>query len=1269
MNPFPSDGDASKIAEFTDFMVCLHRERQDGFRKILLPLLERANLGSVEGLHDIILVGEIGRGKTHLLKFIQKKLSGKKTIFVSDGLDFPNYSNILPVYVKLDASVISSTNHFIYFFLNYILGTIPKDFGLLNCLDDDVKNTLSSEVEKIYQSIMGQNISVPSVISIQRAFRILYDVSERAMQLTGKKSILFMLDEMEGVVLTAEKREDTMRLVMDFLRQLHDQINKESSSSIPIFCFYAMTAPAYHQASRARESTAWLSRLRTNTLEIPRMSDEELSALVSTALKNPDLEDISPFTENALSFIFRSVTGQPRYAIMAISNAYGSFLRLGLNEIETKDVYSSTDWLDPKEVIDRQKVNRLTASIGSRYGYLVSYFSDSIGSYSLSLKQAILDSKQYYQGSITRDRITSDIVKLRDMGYIEYEEEDEEETIRVSQFFYGKILKELTREIEPGDTPFRPLSLITITANDIVSRIRANGYTQNNRIKMLSYSLIHVLEQLFMEEGISRAEISDGCYLFTTRKSKRGSEFNLLVKIIVNEVVDPSLLLGILKENDVDLILFLYDYEDQFNERKNLSILKETLIPSENDWIYKIFSRSIQEELKGVPALNGISNVLKSKTINEMSLFYPVSVGTKQYRSSEVGNKTINIKGLWYSLTEIYDAHKVDPEYAQAIDAQYKHLYQEFFGDIRTKLLALHANVSKDIVDIFKITKNMIKHINTLLTDERIKTAIIEKGLFETPLPSNINSRNVNAIANSTGLISIIDPTTWRVNSFQIAGRNNPWIYLWLKVYTGQLPDDYVSSLLKENLSGNEVEVKNCLDFYNELLVLMEYVKDGIISIADNKTKLLNAIKTMEQKINLLNSKEFKGDKETLNYYVNKMTIIRGGIDETENKQLHEWEADDIFSGNLDEIKLCDNQIDELVRNINRIANEKNKLIESLYQNMLDSQKKAESVFFDFNLNESTSKINTLVFDDPSVLDYVLQFKVDVNPPILDLNIEEKMKDYKKSYESLWLSDSIFKIEELEELLNKKINQNNSVEKKYKAEISNYISNVRDYYHKLQSLPDTFELKQNKVINDSLDESRDILSTDLLRSLICVATSNKNLHDDATQLTGLVRLRLSEIKNNLMKEIANSKLFINSSMTLIEKTNGKKNLKQYKQIIADINIIDKNVDTYEQFNLSSSFNIHDATFINEFEKIIKQKIQEQRITYDRISTIKTKIMELNEIFSNNEFSIALKFLSDNDVIKYDNYHTFIEKIGDESTANEILLNLLKLGLLSVKGEQ
>lgn len=62
-NPFPSDGDATKIPEFTDFIISLQEERIKSINRVIKPILERANVGAYSGINDAIIIGEIGRGK------------------------------------------------------------------------------------------------------------------------------------------------------------------------------------------------------------------------------------------------------------------------------------------------------------------------------------------------------------------------------------------------------------------------------------------------------------------------------------------------------------------------------------------------------------------------------------------------------------------------------------------------------------------------------------------------------------------------------------------------------------------------------------------------------------------------------------------------------------------------------------------------------------------------------------------------------------------------------------------------------------------------------------------------------------------------------------------------------------------------------------------------------------------------------------------------------------------------------------------------------
>jgi len=1265
-NPFPSDGDAAKIPKFTDFLICLREDRKEGISRILLPILERANIGETSGSHDAVVVGAIGRGKTHLLKFLEKKLLGKKVKFVSDSLDIPGYNNILPVYVKFDASMSIAPEMFVYFFLNYLFGYGVENFGMLNCPALQNSNPqFKLSIEKLFTERTGQDIKKPQIIAAQPAIDLVYEACEEALRLTAKKSILFLFDELEGVILTSQlQKVESLTLVMDFLRQFHDAISQEEVSQASLFALYAMTAPAYDTARQARqESGAWLSRLRSQILDIPQFNDTELKSLVSCALENEDLSDTHPFDSDTLAYIYRSVMGDPRYTIEALHNTYALYLRERPAQLGPREVIRSTSWLNPDGVIDISKVAKLKAEVGQHYSYLVQIFTDKIAMAMIPFVTLMEESKKILAGELSRDRIGADLKKFQELGYTEISEDAE--NVKVLQSFYNRITKELETPEAKTIEVIDPAKFIEGSSLTASNEVNARKLSENERINRLTEAFDRVLKQLFAEEGVTFQTIPNGWRLYQTRRSPRGDLIRLLSKPLLNSTANQADVVNVLEKTAANAILFLYDFDDRIGEQKFIKKLADMILPEPFSWVKQLFSDSFRETPDRWRSKNLLEQASKRMTLSDICVAQPVSYGKKSFsmRDTSSSQVLIDVKGLWYSITEM--ARTLDPDHAQLLDTTLRYVIQDFFGPLRKDIIDKSSTQSKTISSLLSIDRRLIAVAKTLMRDEKCREAIMKQQIIA-DLPPGANPINMNRLCES-GLFSRISETSWKANSPNDAQQYNPWIrFIVFYSTSGKLKSEIIETVKESNLGSFEEEVLSCIRFYFELLESLELMKKDQVVLVDNKALLLQGLQRTKQTLSELKKKEFASAEHFLTKFLNEIDQIEKESGKIEKEARTKLEADNMYRSHLEKVATVNNEMQEMILEKKTEAESKQKKLTDMVNQAAEEQKRANAICDSLDFNKSDSQLVKTLNRKPTIRPYVLEIRLPLVRPHAFESVNQERIKLENELNEGFLMRFLSQYESFESHVAQAVNEARQIANVVKDAVESYATEIRRNYERLLSIQRDFMVGPNAEINEmTASAQRSLSNKQYVDSLVFAGEAKLLLMNYVDMLLKKAHSVVSGKKDRLANNLKRQNSYLENSVALLEKRAPKSDRSAYQELQKMSTSLNAKIESFGIFvqpdlNEKSTTEISQTVLRLADELVSKEEEIMKALEFFNGSILKTNRSSFSELFTK-----ALKFISESGEINSLNYSEFVNYVGDKKQAEEAIIQLLEIGLVSL----
>lgn len=1268
-NPFPSDGDAAKIPKFTDFLICLREDRKMPISGILLPILERANIGEISGNHDAVVVGEIGRGKTHLLKFLEKKLLGKKAEVVSDSLDIPTYNNIIPIYVKFDASMTVAPDKFIYFFVNYLFGFASEEFGILNSPAFRERSPeLKLAMEKSFTKRTGQDIRKPQTISAQSAIDLVCEICEEALRAVQKKSILFLFDELEGIILIAQKQKtESLFLVMDFLRQFHDAINQEEASQANVYAFYAMTAPAARAAFEAQqESGAWLSRLRSQIVYLPQFSEDELKALASVALEHDNLTDFHPFNQDALTYIYRSVMGQPRYAIQALYNAYDLYIREKPSQIGPREVFRSTRWLDPDQVIDNTKVAKLKAELGPRYAYLVQIFSDLIAMSTIPMTTIVEKSRKSIGSDVSRERVVTDIGKFGD--YVEIS--DKGEDVKVLNSFYNRILKELETGVKV-EVPVDPGIYIQGSAETLSIKVKTGQIQDNERLNRLTESLDKVLKQLFAEEGVTFESMSGDWRLYKTKKSPGARlPINLLSKPLLSSAVNQAEIVSVLEKTEANVILFLYDLDNKIEDEKFLKKLKDMSLPESYPWIKELFSDSF----KGTPD-KWLSKHLLENTSKKINLFQicvaePVSYGKKGWTGkASSGQVLIDQKGFWYSIPEI--GRDVSAEYGQLLEGTQRYIIQDFFGHLRKDIIDKSSVQSKNISTLFPIDAKsrtaLMTTVRALMNNPKCLEAISKRlTIVSDDLPPGANSVNMDRLSD-IGLFSKMGDTSWKANSLNDAQQYNPWIRFIVFNSTSGKPKTQILKVAKDtNLGQFEESVLTCLKNHFELLEILGLMKKDQVILVDNKVQLVQEIQSTRQRISGLKQKEFAGAEHILSAYSTEIDEVERESTNIDKEARSKIEADGMYKTCLDRLSEIGGGIQKAIDDERREADSKQKQFDEIVKRAEEEQKKAIAVCDLLDFNNSDSPIVKALNRKTEVKPYVLEIQLPIVRPHAFNTILQERIALDTLLKDGFLAKFLSEYASFESHMGDAVNQARGVETIVKEGVEEYTTETRRNYARLLDIERDFSPGPRAQISEmTADAQRSLSNKQYAESLMLAGEARLLLVGYIEAILKKVGLAVSERKSRLVRDMKQQISYLGNSMALLEKKTPKSSKSAYKELEKTAENLRKRIESFEKIVQPDLNEKPIKEIVDDILKLVSEIVSKEKAIKTDLSSLNESILRTNKSIFKESFSKALRFISEFGEINSLNYTEFMDYIGDKDQGKEAIIELLEIGLASL----
>jgi hypothetical protein len=1263
-NPFPSNGDAGKIPKFTDFFICLREDRKDGFNKIILPILERANGGELRGNHDILIVGQIGSGKTHLLKFLEKKLAGEKVRMVSGGsLEIPSYNNILPVYVRFDSGMIGSPELFGYFFVNYLLGYRGNDFGLLN--SPTIKNEeseLRKTIEQLYTRKTGQSINILRIIAVPEAVDLIYEACEEVLRIAKKKAVLFLFDELEGVILTAQKqKEESLAMVMDFLRQWSDSINSESPSQQALYTAYTMTAPAYNKVERSPESGALLSRVRSNIIEIPQFSEEELESLVGVALEHKNL-DIKPFTKDAISYVYRTLMGQQRYSIEAFHNAYEIFLREQLEKIEPLDIIRSTSWLDPNEIVDNGNVTKFIVELGPRYSYIVQFCVDNITKSTFSVNSLMEYSRKRIASEVTKERILTDLTKFQPM-YIEISEDGE--NFNVEQPFYNRILSQPKRVFGEGPEPFDPTRWVQSSSETTVSQIKKGEISNQDRIGRLTEALDGVLKHLFAQEGITHQKASNGWRLYITSKGPRGDQIKFLSKPIVNETINQAEILALFKETQADAIVLLHDFDNPKDEDKFKMKLDETSLPTPFPWVNRVFKDAyaeVQDKWSSKQLLEDLSN---ETLLSQICIKRPVGSGVKSFTSNYSAQVMINEKGLWYSITSM--AQRLDPTYSNILESTLKYVIQDFFGPLRKEIIDKCSVQNKNISSLLCLDKKMDGFARILMSNPKSHDIIKNRQILQVrDLPPGTNNLTMNKLCES-GLFSKIGADSWRSNSLNDAQQFNPWIRLILYNASNGVPgQEIVENMRKADLGPIGVALVECLSLHFAILRTLELMDEQDFPITvDSKSVLLQDLQRARSEIKELRRKEFAEDDNILNQYDKAIVKIEKESAKVKIESLTELQKDSKYKNLSLEIAEIRRQIEQEVAEKRRMSEEKHMKLDGLMSEAEKEYKNALKICEDLNFNKRDSPIVKAIMNSPALKEYVLSIPVVVTPPRGFETVQAEKKGLEQTYAGGFLSKFLSEYSVFESHLSESIVKARQVENNVRNVVDNYCRDIGKNYERLLKVQTDFLAgSKSEISNLTSDSQRSLMSKQYVDSLMHAGAAKDKLMSYIEAVIRKTRSVAAEKKGRLESDLKSQSSYLANSIAIAKKKASKSNLSKYLELEKATKDIAGKLELFENFAKPTNQDGSTDEVVTAILNLQSEITSLERKLEIEIGSLNANIVKANRAFLSEPFGKALDFISKHNLDSL-NYSEFVRTVGSQTQSQEIIGELIALGLVNL----
>jgi len=433
-NPFPSQGAAVAGLDITKMMICRDDQRASEIRsKLINNVLLKANKGAArEGDTRVFaLIGNVGKGKTHLIQHMIRKASGDDVTTI--GLDIPNLSNVFTAYTitysptQKDAAREDRIYSWLFSRIMNIEDLPKYEMGMINSpsLPNGKRDEFSNYVDQIYkEETEHESLKSLASMSFEEFFKLLEKSVTKALALSGKKGMFLVLDEMEGPIENlGQKNKDQLTLFVESLRALIDRLTK---SDLPLYLVFCFTIQPWHTLETSESISvvnAFMTRLRTNSMMLSvEFTEEEIGDFIAQSIracvkdrdeldrviKRGKLSETFPFCEEAPEIIRRYTRGDPRFVCLNCNKLFEEWFANG----ESLTAQHIASYLEKGTTFNVELFKALCDRLGDRYSYIIKILKDHTRKLEFEAREiedVILGKCGIYGVPSERERIASDL--------------------------------------------------------------------------------------------------------------------------------------------------------------------------------------------------------------------------------------------------------------------------------------------------------------------------------------------------------------------------------------------------------------------------------------------------------------------------------------------------------------------------------------------------------------------------------------------------------------------------------------------------------------------------------------------------------------------------------------------------------------------------------------------------------------------------------------------------------------------------------------------
>jgi len=567
-NPFPSQGAAVAGLDITKMMICRDDRRASEIRsKLINNILLKANKGAGnEGDTRVFaLIGNVGKGKTHLIQHMIRKANGDDVSTI--GLDIPDLSNVFTAYTitysptQKDAA---RENRIYSWLFNRIMNIedLPKyEMGMINSpsLPKSKRSEFSAYIDQVYKEETGhESLRSLAPMSFEEFFKLFEKSVTKALTLSGRKGMFLVLDEMEGPIENlAQKSKDQLTLFVESLRALIDRLTK---SDLPVYLVFCFTIQPWHTLETSESSSvvsAFMTRLRTNSMILSvEFSDDEIGDFIAQSIracakdkeeldriiKRGKLAQTFPFCEEAPEIMRRYTRGDPRFVCLNCNKLFEEWYADGIS-LTPQHIAS---YLEKGTTFNMELFKALCDRLGDRYSYIIKILKDHTRKLEFDVEEiedVILEKCGIYGVPSERERIATDLhfVAANHEEALVFDEKKNRYYLGGSfQETYGLLLP---KGAVPGLSP-----KLQVEHRLKETRVRLQDNPDTERLMLLDG-----LDNLYTREGLQHSRLPSAIVV-NQRDGINGVYFPVIGTVNASDVENA---VDVAKKNDADYITFV----------------------------------------------------------------------------------------------------------------------------------------------------------------------------------------------------------------------------------------------------------------------------------------------------------------------------------------------------------------------------------------------------------------------------------------------------------------------------------------------------------------------------------------------------------------------------------------------------------------------------------------------------------------------------------------------------------------------------------------